>query len=64
MTLGSTTGHVIRPVRSGSDARRTKPRSETSGFIKTHLDAETRQLLGVALLGIEGDEIVQGLLEL
>jgi pyruvate/2-oxoglutarate dehydrogenase complex dihydrolipoamide dehydrogenase (E3) component len=32
--------------------------------MKIIVDAESRQLLGAALLGIEGDEIVQGLLDL
>jgi pyruvate/2-oxoglutarate dehydrogenase complex dihydrolipoamide dehydrogenase (E3) component len=39
-------------------------RSETKGFMKIIVDAETKQLLGAALLGIEGDEIVQGLLDM
>lgn len=39
-------------------------RSETKGFIKIIVHAETGQLLGAALLGIEGDEIVQGLLDM
>jgi pyruvate/2-oxoglutarate dehydrogenase complex dihydrolipoamide dehydrogenase (E3) component len=32
--------------------------------MKVIVDAETRQLLGAALLGIEGDEVVQGLLDM
>ena len=39
-------------------------RSETKGFMKIIVDAETKQILGAALLGIEGDEIVQGLLDM
>ena len=46
------------------DVGRAYERSETKGFMKIIVDAETRQLLGAALLGIEGDEIVQGLLDL
>jgi len=46
------------------DVGRAYERSETAGFIKILVDAETRQLLGAALLGIEGDEIVQGLLDM
>jgi pyruvate/2-oxoglutarate dehydrogenase complex dihydrolipoamide dehydrogenase (E3) component len=46
------------------DVGRAYERSETEGFIKILVDAETKQLLGAALLGIEGDEIVQGLLDL
>jgi pyruvate/2-oxoglutarate dehydrogenase complex dihydrolipoamide dehydrogenase (E3) component len=32
--------------------------------MKVIVDAETKQLLGAALLGIEGDEVVQGLLDM
>ena len=46
------------------DVGRAYERSETQGFMKIIVDAETKQLLGAALLGIEGDEIVQGLLDM
>ena len=46
------------------DVGRAYERSETQGFMKIIVDAESRQLLGAALLGIEGDEIVQGLLDM
>jgi len=46
------------------DVGRAYERSETKGFMKIIVDAGTGQLLGAALLGIEGDEIVQGLLDM
>jgi pyruvate/2-oxoglutarate dehydrogenase complex dihydrolipoamide dehydrogenase (E3) component len=46
------------------DVGRAYERSETKGFMKIIVDAESGQLLGTALLGIEGDEIVQGLLDM
>jgi pyruvate/2-oxoglutarate dehydrogenase complex dihydrolipoamide dehydrogenase (E3) component len=46
------------------DVGRAYERSETQGFMKIIVDAGSRQLLGAALLGIEGDEIVQGLLDM
>jgi pyruvate/2-oxoglutarate dehydrogenase complex dihydrolipoamide dehydrogenase (E3) component len=46
------------------DVGRAYERSETKGFMKIIVDAETRLILGAALLGIEGDEIVQGLLDM
>jgi pyruvate/2-oxoglutarate dehydrogenase complex dihydrolipoamide dehydrogenase (E3) component len=46
------------------DVGRAYERSETTGFMKVIVDAETKQLLGAALLGIEGDEVVQGLLDM
>ena len=46
------------------DVGRAYERSETKGFMKIVADARTKRLLGAALLGIGGDEIVQGLLDL
>ena len=46
------------------DVGRAYERSETKGFMKIIVDADTKLILGAALLGIEGDEIVQGLLDL
>jgi pyruvate/2-oxoglutarate dehydrogenase complex dihydrolipoamide dehydrogenase (E3) component len=46
------------------DVGRAYERSETKGFMKVIVDAESKQILGAALLGIEGDEIVQGLLDM
>ncbi|MDF2781682.1 MAG: mercuric reductase, partial [Geminicoccaceae bacterium] len=46
------------------DVGRAYERSETQGFMKIIVDAGSKQLLGAALLGIEGDEIVQGLLDM
>ena len=41
---------------------RAKEKGETQGFMKVLVDADTRQILGAALLGIEADEVVQSLL--
>jgi pyruvate/2-oxoglutarate dehydrogenase complex dihydrolipoamide dehydrogenase (E3) component len=42
---------------------RAKERSETQGFMKVLVDAQTERILGAALLCIEGDEIVHALLD-
>ncbi len=42
---------------------RARERSETQGFMKVLVDAETKELLGAAILGIGGDEIVHSLLD-
>ncbi len=42
---------------------RANERGENLGFMKVFADAETRLILGVALLGIEADEVAQSLLE-
>ena len=42
---------------------RAKERSETQGFMKILIDAETEKILGAAILGIGGDEIVHSILD-
>jgi pyruvate/2-oxoglutarate dehydrogenase complex dihydrolipoamide dehydrogenase (E3) component len=41
---------------------RAKERSETEGFIKILVDADPEEILGAAILGIGGDEVVHTLL--
>jgi len=38
-------------------------KSETQGFMKILVDAETREILGAAILGIGGDEIIHSVLD-
>ena len=38
-------------------------KSETQGFMKICVDAETKQILGAAILGIGGDEVIHVLLD-
>ncbi|HEY2863534.1 MAG TPA: FAD-containing oxidoreductase [Casimicrobiaceae bacterium] len=42
---------------------RARERSETQGFMQVLVDAESRKILGAALLGIEGDEAVHSILD-
>ena len=42
---------------------RAHEKSETQGFMKVIIDAETKQILGAAILGIEGDEVIHSLLD-
>jgi pyruvate/2-oxoglutarate dehydrogenase complex dihydrolipoamide dehydrogenase (E3) component len=46
------------------DVGRARERSETEGFMKVVVDAKTSRILGAAILGIEGDEVVHTLLDL
>ena len=41
---------------------RARERGETQGFMKIVVDADSEHILGAALLGIEGDEVVHSLL--
>ena len=42
---------------------RAREMGETQGFMKVTADAQTRRILGAAVLGVHGDEVVQALLE-
>ena len=42
---------------------RAREMGETQGFMKVLVDAETKQLLGAAILGLNGDEIVHSMLD-
>jgi pyruvate/2-oxoglutarate dehydrogenase complex dihydrolipoamide dehydrogenase (E3) component len=44
--------------RAMSRVGRARERGETRGFIKIVADADTKELLGAAILGIEGDEAI------
>jgi pyruvate/2-oxoglutarate dehydrogenase complex dihydrolipoamide dehydrogenase (E3) component len=47
-----------------SRVTRAVEKGETQGFIKISVDAETKQILGAAILGLGGDEVVQVLLDI
>jgi pyruvate/2-oxoglutarate dehydrogenase complex dihydrolipoamide dehydrogenase (E3) component len=38
-------------------------KGETQGFIKIMVDADTREILGAAILGVGGDEVVHTILK-
>ena len=39
-------------------------KGETQGFMKIVVDAETKEILGAAILGIGGDEAIHGILDM
>ena len=43
---------------------RAREAGETQGFMKVLVDAETRRIQGAAILGLNGDEVVHGLLDI
>lgn len=43
---------------------RARERGETRGFMKILVDAETKKILGAAILGIEGDEAIHSILDM
>lgn len=50
--------------RPMSKISRAKEKGETDGFMKVLVDAENKQILGAAILGIEGDEIIHSILDI
>jgi len=50
--------------RMMSRVGRARERSETDGFIKIIVDAETEEILGAAILGIEGDEAIHCVIDI
>jgi pyruvate/2-oxoglutarate dehydrogenase complex dihydrolipoamide dehydrogenase (E3) component len=46
-----------------SQVSRAYEKGETQGFIKVAVDAETKQILGAAILGVGGDEVIHVLLD-
>ena len=50
--------------RPMSRVGRAVERGETAGFMKLVADAQTQRVLGAAILGVEGDESIHGVLDL
>ena len=42
---------------------RAKEKSETQGFMKVMVDAETKRILGATVLGTGGDEVIHSILD-
>jgi pyruvate/2-oxoglutarate dehydrogenase complex dihydrolipoamide dehydrogenase (E3) component len=57
-------GPALMAKRPMSLIARAVERGETQGFIKILVDAETKLILGAAVLGIDGDEIVHSILDI
>ena len=49
--------------RAMKDVKRAVEKGETHGFMKVVVDAETNQILGAAILGTGGDEVVHSILD-
>jgi len=50
--------------RPMSRVGRAVERDETQGFMKVIVDAETKAILGAAILGVEGDEAIHGIIDM
>ncbi len=56
--------NVLMGKRSMDRIARAKEKGETKGFMKILIDADTDKILGAAILGIEGDEIVHSIIDM
>jgi pyruvate/2-oxoglutarate dehydrogenase complex dihydrolipoamide dehydrogenase (E3) component len=56
--------HALIATMPMSRVGRARERGETQGFMKVLVDADSKQFLGAALLGIEGDEAIHAIANL
>jgi len=55
---------ILRAKMPMTRVGRAREAGETQGFMKVLVDADSRELLGAALLGLNGDEVVHSLLDM
>jgi len=55
--------NALMATRPMTRVGRAVEKGETQGFMKALVDAETKQILGAAILGVTGDEVVHTLLD-
>ena len=55
---------VLIGKRAMSRVGRAKESSQTQGFMKVLVDAESEQILGAAILGLTGDEAIHGMIDI
>lgn len=56
--------NVLIGTRPMTQVGRAVERGETNGFMKIIADADTKELLGASILGVSGDEVVHGILDM
>lgn len=59
-----TTPSTVRGMHRDRNVARARERGETRGFLKIMVDADTKRILGAAILGIEGDEAIHGIVDI
>jgi pyruvate/2-oxoglutarate dehydrogenase complex dihydrolipoamide dehydrogenase (E3) component len=55
--------HILRGKMPMQRVGRAREAGETQGFMKVLVDADSQRLLGAAILGLNGDEVVHALLD-
>jgi len=61
--VGKTGRRALIAKRPMTKVLRAVEKAETQGFMKVMVDAETRQILGAAILGVGGDEAIHSILD-
>ncbi|MDZ7682687.1 MAG: mercuric reductase [Fodinibius sp.] len=56
--------NILIGKRSMDRIARAKEKGETKGFMKVLVDADTKKILGSAILGVGGDEIIHSLIDI
>jgi pyruvate/2-oxoglutarate dehydrogenase complex dihydrolipoamide dehydrogenase (E3) component len=54
---------VLIGTRPMTRVKRAVEKGETKGFMKALIDADSKEILGAAILGVTGDEVVHGMLD-
>lgn len=54
---------ALRAKRPMTQVKRARLKAETQGFMKAVIDAETHLILGAAILGPDGDEVIHSILD-
>ena len=54
---------ILVGKRPMSYVKRAVEKGETQGFIKIVVDADTKEILGAAILGVGGDEVIHSVLD-
>jgi pyruvate/2-oxoglutarate dehydrogenase complex dihydrolipoamide dehydrogenase (E3) component len=54
---------ALMATRPMKHVGRAKEKGETQGFMKILVDAETEEILGASILGVEGDEVIHSILD-
>lgn len=55
--------NVLIGKRKMTNVSRAKEKGDTDGFIKVLVDADSEEILGAAILGLNGDEVVHSILD-
>ena len=56
--------NVLVAKRTMIRISRAREKGETEGFMKILVDADTKEILGASILGVDGDEIIHSILDL